>query len=234
MTSLLCFIAFSSAKESVPIPSEVAEGQHIFGRKKGIDRTQKDARVVIGQWFDGDRLLPVETAIFLTPGLLSRWIGYQAAEGTSVKDGMATWKKCIDLVSKPTHIIIQLSRLSTVDMVDGDVDNSANPNGLDTIKIQIREVGKPWNDINYKIVQDIQQRRPEEVLKDSWDQIAAKVSNWPSKATENELIPEIKWGRNRRVTLFAEAPTYPPNSKCEMRIVEKDRNRVVPFNFPKS
>ena len=234
MTPLLCFVASFNAFGEAPIAAEFTEGQKIFAKKKGIDRTEKDARIVIGKWFDGDRLQPVEEAVFVTPGLLSRWLGYQQASGTSPEDVKSSWLKCSSQFSNKVVTLIRLARLCTVDMVDGDVDSSAKPAALDSIKIQIRQIGKPWEAITYRTVQDILERRPEDVLKETWDQILAKFTAWPSQATENDLNPEIRWGLNRRVSLIADTPTLGAGSKCEMKIVDKERTRVIPFNYPKS
>ena len=234
MTSLMCFVAFSRAMNDAPIEAELQEGKKIFAKKKGIDRTEKDARVVIGQWFDGERLRPVEEAVFVTPGLLSRWLGYQLSSGTTPDDVQATWNKCSGQFSGKTVTVIRLARLCAVDMIDGDVDNSAKPDALDNVKIQIRQTTKSWQPVTYRVVQDILQRRPEEVLKETWDQILSKFTCWPSTPTENDLNPDIRWGLNRRVTLIAETAKLDAGSKCELKIVEKDRTRVIPFNYPKS
>jgi hypothetical protein len=234
MTPLICFLAISDGMRSGPILADFEEGKKIFQRKKGIDRTEMDARVVLGQWFDGERLEPVEEAVFLTPGLLSRWLGYQKSAGTPQDDIDMSWSKCYSQFSGKNMAIIRLARLSAVDIVDGDVDNSGNPGALDSVKIQIRQGSNSWNPISTRTVQDIQQRRPEEVLKETWDQILAKFTAWPSKATENDLMPEVKWGKNRRITLMAEVGKFDAGSKCDFRIIEKDRTRTIPFTFPKS
>jgi hypothetical protein len=234
MTTVFCFLATFSAFGDTPIEAELKVGKQIFEKHKGIDRTEKDARVVIGQWFDGDRTKVVEEAVFVTPGLLSRWLGFQLASGRSPEEVNASWLNCSSQFSNRSVVIIRLARLSAVDMIDGDVDNSAKPAALDSINLQIHQVGKPWIPVSFRTVQDLQQRRPEEVLKDSWDQILAKFTAWPSKPTENELFPDIRWGRNRRVSLIAETPPFAPATKCELKIVEKDRIRVIPFDYPKS
>ncbi len=234
MTSLLCFVAISDSVVGTPIESELKLGKQLFAKGKGIDRTEKDSRIVIGQWFDGERNQNVEEVVFVTPGLLSRWLGYQLAAGTSQEVVNATWEKCAGQFTGKTFAVVRLARLCTVDMIDGDVDNSAKPEALDKIKIEMHQVDKPWTPVDYHVVQDIQQRRPDEVLKDTWDQVLAKFTAWPSKPTENDLMPEIRWGLNRRVSLIAETTKFEPGSKCEIKILEKDRTRVIPFHYPKS
>lgn len=234
MTSLTCFLAISRDLASEPIIAELQEGKRIFQRGKGIDRTEKDARIVIGKWFDGEQLQPVEEAIFLTPGLLSRWLGYQNSAGKPIEEVNANWAKCYPQFSNKRVVLVRLARLCTTDIQEGDTDNSAKPNSLDHIEISIREKSKPWSSIEFRTVQDIQQRRPSEVLNETWDQVLAKFTAWPSKPTTNELIPEIRWGKNRRVTLVAETAAFAPGSKCELKIVEMDRTRIIPFTYPKS
>lgn len=234
MTSLLCFLAIYDDIKSVPIEAEFNEGKRIYAQKKGIDRTEKDARIVIGKWFDGTRIEPVEELIFLTPGLLSRWLGYQMSAGAAKEEIEASWSKCSAQFSGKGMAMIRLARLCTVDPIDADTDNSANPSALDDIRIHVRQGIKPWVPVNFRLVQDIQQRRPDEVLKETWDQVLAKFTAWPSKPTENDLIPDIRWGRNRRVSLIADISKFELGSKCQLKIVEKDRTRIIPFLYPKS
>jgi hypothetical protein len=234
MTPLLCFVAFSGTFGFAPNEAEIQEGKRIYGRKKGIDRTELDARVVIGKWFNGESTQTVEEAIFITPGFLSRWLGYQQAAGTPSEETQSAWIKCSGQFSNKSIVVIRLARLCTVDFIDGDIDNSAKPDCLDNVTFQIRQAAKPWIPVKYRTVQDIQQRRPEEVLKERWDEILAKFTAWPSKPTENDLIPDIRWGLNRRVTYIAETPAIEANSLCELKIVEKDRTRTIAFRYPKS
>lgn len=234
MTSLICFVAVSLLGGGAPLQSDMNEGKAVFLHKKGIDRTQKDARVVIGQWFDGDRKQTVEEAVFITPGLLGRWLGYMQAAGTSQEAVDKYWADCSSMFAGKTTVIVRLARLSAIDMIDGDLDNSAKPDALDNVQLFLHTVGSPWQAVKYRAVQDILQRRPEEVLKETWDQLLPKFTPWPGKATENDLNPEVRWGLNRRVSYLAEIDKLPAGSKCELKIVEKDRTRVIPFIYPKS
>lgn len=234
MTSLFCFLAVSGKFGEAPIPAEFEEGRKVFHRKKGIDRTEKDARIVIGKWFDGDRVQIVEEAVFLTPGLLSRWIGYQDASGMPKEVTDNRWKQCSNQFSDKNLALIRLARLGTVDPHDGDVENYAAIEALDSVQFEMKAVGKEWQKVSFKMVQDIQDRQPADVLKETWDQVLAKFTAWPGTPTANDLVSEIRWGRNRRVSMLAEVPTMDPGSKCQLKIIEKDRTRVIPFTYPKS
>lgn len=234
MTPMICFMTISSGFGDSPIPAEFEEGQKIYSRKKGIDRTEKDARVVIGKWFDGDRTQNVEEAIFLTPGLLSRWLGYQQASGNTKDSVTQAWKQFSTKYASKSVALIRLARLGTVDPVDGDVQYSTKPEAIDNVRIEMREEGREWQSVTYRVVQDIQERQPSDVLRETWDQVLAACSAWPSTPSSNSLVPEVRWGQNRRVSLLAETPSEPLGSKCEFRIVEKDRTRVIPFTYPKS
>ena len=234
MTFLASFLALSSKSDSTPIVFDLNEGQQIFRRGQAINQTERDARIVIGKWFNGEQTVVVEEAVFITSGLLSRWLGYQNAAGTSNDDIQNSWSKSHAQFSSKPIALIRLARLCTVDPIDQDLDNSGIPEALDDVSIQIHQQGKPWTTMTVQTVQDIQQRRPDEVLKETWDQVLAKFTAWPAKPTVNELIPAIRWGKNRRVSLVAETPIFPGGSKCEMKIVEKDRTRIIPFRYPKS
>ncbi len=234
MTPMICFLTISTGFGESPLPADFDEGQKIYNRKKGIDRTEKDARIVIGKWFDGDRVRDVEEAIFLTPGLLSRWLGYQQASGNTKDSVTKAWKQYSTQYAAKSLTLIRLARLGTVDPVDGDVQYSTRVDALDNVRIEMRQEGQEWQPVSYRVVQDIQERQPADVLRETWDQVLAAFSAWPSAPSGNSLMPEVKWGMNRRVSLLAETPTEPLGSKCELRFVEKDRTRVIPFTYPKS
>lgn len=220
--------------DKAPIAKDVELGKKVFAQHQGIDRTQKDARAVIGQWFDGDRTRVVEEVDFLTPGLLSRWLGYQTATGVPKSQIDSAWEHCSQQLNGRSLALIRLARLCKVDYIDGEVDGSGKPEALDQVQVFMREVGGEWQEVKLQVVQDIQARQPTEVLADTWDQVVAKFIAWPSEATHEDLMPDLRWGKNRRISYLADVPALGAGKKCECKIVEKDRIRTIPFDFPKS
>lgn len=219
---------------SAPQATEFAHGQKIYHMNKGIDRAQGDARIVLGNWFDGERTQVVEELDFLTPGLLSRWLGYQEASGTPKDKIDSAWKNFSEQFKGKSMALVRLARLGAIDIVDGDLDDHAVISALDSVKLEMRTKKGEWQEVKYRVIQDLQARQPHEVLRDTWDQILAKFSAWPSTPTADDLISEIRWGNNRRVSFLAEVPQYEPHASCEIRIIEKDRTRTIPFYYPKS
>ncbi len=63
-----------------PIDSEVRSGMDSFRRGRGIERVYGRDRAVLGRWFDGRVKRDAEFAVWISPGLVSRWLGYLGAK----------------------------------------------------------------------------------------------------------------------------------------------------------
>jgi hypothetical protein len=216
-----------------PLSGEIVVGT-AAAKRSGQDRCVGDARVVLGTWFDGLRKQSVEELVFLTPGHLSRWIGYGLGKGESFEDSQKMWDNFSALSKGKMLGVIRLARLCSVDIGDMDVRPDASPEALDTVKIRFRRVSSSWKEINFRVFQDVQDRDPLLVWRESWDRALASVMTWPSQPSEFPLVSEIRWGKNRLITSIAEFPMTEPQAKCELEITEVGRKRVVPFKFPKN
>ncbi len=65
---------------SEPIPSEMARGERVYYQRSGIERTLMEDRVAIGRWFDGRIKRDTDQIIWLSPRMVSRWLGYLNAK----------------------------------------------------------------------------------------------------------------------------------------------------------
>jgi hypothetical protein len=216
-----------------PLGSEMSKGAQL-AKKSGVDRCVGDARVVIGTWYDGIRRQPVEELVFLTPGHLSRWLGYGIAKGESLDGSQRLWQNFAGIAKGKTLGVVRLARLCSIDPGDLDVRVDGKPESLDGVKLRFRVVGAEWQDVPYTLIQDVQDRDPKLVWRESWDRALTSVMVWPSQPSEFPLVSEIRWGKNRMVTAIADFPMVQAGCKCEIEVTEVGRQRVIPFKFPKS
>jgi hypothetical protein len=216
-----------------PLGPDLAKGASV-AKKNGIDRCSADARIVLGTWYDGLKRQAVEELVFLTPGHLSRWLGYGIAKGESLEGSQRMWQNFAGLAKGKTLGVVRLARLCSIDPGDMDVRVDGKPESLDTLKFRFRFVGAEWQDVPFSVIQDVQDRDPKLVWRESWDRAVSSVLLWPSKPSEYPLVSEIRWGKNRMVTALADFPIVQPGCKCEIEITEVGRQRVIPFKFPQT
>jgi hypothetical protein len=77
-----------------PISSELLRGEKIYYQHKGIERTLLEDRVAVGKWFDGKVKRDTDQVIWLSPSMVSRWLGYlNAKEKWSVSELLERWKR---------------------------------------------------------------------------------------------------------------------------------------------
>jgi hypothetical protein len=77
-----------------PISSELLRGEKIYYQHKGIERTLLEDRVAVGKWFDGKVKRDTDQVIWLSPSMVSRWLGYlNAKEKWSGSELLERWKR---------------------------------------------------------------------------------------------------------------------------------------------
>jgi len=220
-----------------PIADELKAGARLAAYGKGIDRVLGLNRVVFGSWFNGERMLNVDHAVIMTPGLLSRWLGHQQACGD--KDIQSSWTKFAAQAKGRTVVFIRLSTLNTMDLTDGDESETGQPELFDDVRIGFGQSPNRRADparfvgLTLQRVQDVQGRHPHEVLKTSWDQVVSRYIAWPASPNADPDSP-IRWGKNRLVGFIAELPSLSDSRFGAFRIQTGSAIRTIRFEMPKS
>ncbi len=114
----------------VPLPEQVAEGKRLYAQGKGIERTLKDSRSVIGVWFDGRVKDDVESIIWVSPGMASRWLGYLEAQSKWPKsETQRRWDAIRGQVRGRLCFVIRLSAMPR--LVGLDMESEGKPTTVD-------------------------------------------------------------------------------------------------------
>jgi hypothetical protein len=109
-----------------PIPAEMARGAQAYYRRQGIERVLREDRVVIGTWFDGRIKRDVQDVIWLSPSLVSRWLGYlNAKEKWSSEELLGRWQAAARALNGKLTFIVQLSALPRQDPLELGADAPA-------------------------------------------------------------------------------------------------------------
>jgi hypothetical protein len=220
-----------------PIADEIKAGARLATHGKGIDRVLGLNRVVFGSWSNGERMLNVEQAVIMTPGLLSRWLGHQQACGE--KEIQSSWTKFATQSNGRTLVFFRLATLNTMDLTDGDESETGQPHLFDQVTIGFgqspnRRAGPArFVGLTLKRIQDIQDRHPQDVLKTSWDQVVSRYIAWPA-APYSDADSTIRWGKNRLVGFISELPAQTDARYGAFQIQTGSAVRTIRFEMPRS
>src|SRR5689334_4109662 len=93
-----------------PIQIEVCRGEEVYRAGKGIERTLMEDRQAIGYWFDGRVRKDVEEAIWVSPTMVSRWLGYlQAKERWPKLELLNRWAALRDQLDGSLTFVVRLT-----------------------------------------------------------------------------------------------------------------------------
>lgn len=111
-----------------PLPEQVAEGMKIYAQGKGIDRTLDDSRAVLGVWFDGRIKDDVESLVWISPRMASRWLGYlEAKEKWPKGEIQERWDKLRAFVGRRLCFVARLSAMPRLRGLDMDSEGTPSP-----------------------------------------------------------------------------------------------------------
>lgn len=125
-----------------PLADQVVEGRKLYQQGKGIERTLRQDRSVIGVWFDGRIKDEVESVIWVSPGMASRWLGYlEAREKWSKGEIQRRWSQ-IELQLKDKRCFVV--RLSAMPKLVGlDMEIERHPDTEDIRNVDFRFTSGP-------------------------------------------------------------------------------------------
>jgi hypothetical protein len=121
-----------------PMEFHMAKGQSAYVAGKGIDRLWQDDRQAIGFWFDGMRKQDVEEAIWLSPALLSRWVGYRAAqEKWTPEQSQQRWDALRQTMDGRAYIVVRLAAYPKRDILNPEDAEPISTRDLDQVRFMV-------------------------------------------------------------------------------------------------
>lgn len=95
-----------------PIVAELARGEKIYYQKRGIERTLMEDRVAVGKWFTGTVRKDTNQVIWLSPAMVSRWLGYlNAKEKWSKAEMNERWNLMLAALDGKLTFVVELYAL---------------------------------------------------------------------------------------------------------------------------
>jgi hypothetical protein len=110
-----------------PPPEEIARGVHIYSLHKGVDRALLEDRAILGLWFDGRVKHDVEYAVWLSPSMAARRLGYlQAKEKWTPEELQRRWEAVAKELDGRITFVVQLAAMPTLDLINADAAKDAD------------------------------------------------------------------------------------------------------------
>jgi len=111
-----------------PIQSELTRGAGIYYDQKGVERVFQEDRAAIGRWYDGNVKRDTDEVIWLSPSLISRWLGYlNAREKWSIEELHARWHKLANVLDGHLTFVVELYALPKESFLDLTNEEPSKP-----------------------------------------------------------------------------------------------------------
>lgn len=106
-----------------PFPREMDEGVRVYRHGKGLDRLYTDDRKVTGSWFDGKIKRGVDHVIWISPSLVSRWLGYlEAKEKWPAGELERRWGRLRQDLGGKFTFVVRVCSMPRIDPLEGEID----------------------------------------------------------------------------------------------------------------
>ena len=113
---------------AAPIPSEIDAGVRTYALGKGLDRLYQDDRRVVGIWFDGRQHRDADQVLWISPSLVSRWLGYlEAKEKWPAGELESRWASLRKSLGGRMTFVVRLCSMPKMDVLEGEIGSPADP-----------------------------------------------------------------------------------------------------------
>jgi len=111
-----------------PISAELERGEKVYYRKRGVERVFQEDRATIGWWFDGSKKKDVDDVIWLSPSLISRWLGYlNAKEKWSQDELQRRWEALSQILNGRMTFVVEAYALPKQSFFEITDDGPSKP-----------------------------------------------------------------------------------------------------------
>ncbi|MBI1757208.1 MAG: hypothetical protein HYR64_08900 [Fimbriimonas ginsengisoli] len=195
-----------------PIAAELRRGEAIAAKGKGIERTLLEDRVAVGRWFDGRSKRDVEEIVWLSPRMVSRWLGYlRRREGWTDAELDGRWAAARVALSGKLSFVVRLASLPRLDPLLEEDGPPGAPEEMDSIRISFAPLGAKGQPPSYEplaatVLAHRQDREPAEALKIAWHQTAPLAPILGEEFGPPEAGEGYEFGESRSTVWLASCP----------------------------
>ncbi len=228
-----------------PIQRELLLGESIERKRRGIERTLLADRSPIGEWFNGKEREQVEEAIWLSPELISRWLGWQQSrEGWSPTEVQKRWNVARDRFNGKMTFVVRLTAFPKVDPLEGAGEPARLVDDLSDARGAVTYDGPKKSPHQHAATQNLLLQRltentPQEVLSAKWQSLPPfdDVLNGTFSASGSDTIdPNLDFGLgDYSGALWLEQCDIPSDlygrKNFDLQIVTAHKKRVAHFSL---
>ena len=121
-----------------PLAGQISAGRAVYHSGAGIDRTLGADRFTLGTWFDGRIRRAVDTVTWVSPELVSRWIGYMAErDGWSDAVIDRRWSVSRHQLDRNVTFIVRLAAFPRLDPFEFGLDAPPKPESLRGVRFRL-------------------------------------------------------------------------------------------------
>lgn len=165
---------------------------------------------MIGTWFDGSAKRDVEEAIWISPRLLSRWIGYAGArEKWTLEERRVRWEMARRVAQEKAIVVVRIASYPKVDPLAPDEENRPDLRDFERLRILFTADGReiPVRQRWEGTAPFVQRRIPPS----DWDVQAVEAGAGPIADLRSRNRAEVERFPWHQLTPFVEAfsPTFP-------------------------
>lgn len=211
-------------------------GEEIARQGKGLDRLLLEDRQVIGRWARAYMPHDSEDVLWISPDLLSRWLGYlQESEGLTDQQVQDRWNALEGSAGRDFWIVVRLAALDKQDPLDLGMEEEAETTDLSPVKVLATVTDLSGQRIALKptqttVLADVRSSDANEVIGLPWyifsDAFKPLLPSIPPSKPDSDL------GTNEGRLLFVKLPV--PGSmlagrELEVRVLSRRKNRLAHF-----
>ncbi len=243
-----------------PIPAELARGERVYYQKSGIERTFQEDRAVVGKWFDGKIKRDTDHIIWLSPRLISRWLGYLNAKEKWPKSELERrWAEMRQWLDGKMTFVAELYALPKEhDFLDLTEGASSKPETALNVRFLVTYVTDQERDDSQHVESIAKKKNPQSPLEREEPRISplavfkgydlGSIQRWPWFSLDNAFAPIAGEFAKQKPTAYdgvvgnyiraiyviqATPPEKPmPWNRFEVRVFAPGKEPVGQFRLP--
>ncbi|MBC8065650.1 MAG: hypothetical protein H7Y17_12540 [Chlorobia bacterium] len=175
-----------------PIPAEMARGEKVYYQRKGIERTLMEDRAVVGKWFDGKTKRDTDQIIWLSPRMVSRWLGYlNAKEKWGKSELNRRWTEMVQVLDGKMTFVAELYALpKKEDFFELTESSATKPETALNVRFLVTYLTDKERDDAQHIETMVRKRNPQSPLEREEPSIAPLAV---FKGYDTDLIQRWQW-----------------------------------------
>jgi hypothetical protein len=220
-----------------PAPKMMALGARIASSGKGLDRVLMEDRQVVGRWVKSFVPKDTEDVLWISPDLISRWLGYlQNSENLSDAE---VSQRFLDIRKKEAStlwFVVRLAALDKQDPLEMGTDETAVTTDLSpvAIKVTLTDIGGnrvALPAVMIRTLADAKSSEPDQLIGLPWyifsDSFTSLLPAVPP------LPPPFNTGSNEARCIFVKVAlpdTILAARQVELRVLSRRKTRIARFD----